>query len=215
MMQRLLLLLSIYLFSCGQTITSNSDSLKENQLDSDTHRYNLSDTTIKVIWREDKYDTALQFAVSNLILNENYFKTISEPEKAAIAYVATYVGSECDWDGEANDSQSNLNCKVIKALDLGYQCSDKHLNFLRHWFKSDTSFINKLTDCPIVPFTATHQNTFDHLTIKTNADSILLSYEASWTNGPGRDSGDWTESILFKIDNNELKVLSKKTKHSS
>lgn len=217
-MKKLIIIFSILFISCGQTFNSNDtnkDTAHNAQSDLTANNYTPKDSTIKVLWREDIYDTMLKDTVSTIILNDNYFKHISDAERAAIAYVATFVGSECDWNGEANDSFTNLNCKVIRALDLGYQCSDKHLNFLRHWFRNDTTFLKKLNDCPIIPFTATHQNTFVYLTIKTNTGSIKVDYEAGWTNGPEADSGEWTESILFKVNNGELIVLNKNTKNSS
>ena len=68
------------------------------------------------------------------MLNQDYIKTMTDPEKAALGYVATFVGNDCWWDGEANEEKSNLDCKIITTLGLGYQCSNEHLGFLRKWF---------------------------------------------------------------------------------
>ena len=90
---------------------------------------------------------------------------MTDPEKAALGCIATFIGSECWWDGETNNDRTNLDCKIITALGLGYQCSDEHLLFLRKWFSTDKEVLSKLetSNCPTTPYTATSQNTFDEI----------------------------------------------------
>ncbi|MCC9165399.1 hypothetical protein [Pontibacter harenae] len=168
----------------------------------------LQDTTVTVLWRENIYNADAKDSVSTITLNDSYFKTISDPERAAIGYVATFVGSDCDWDGEANESFSNLNCKVIDALNLGYQCSDKHLSFLRHWLRNTPKALERLESCPVVPFTATSQKTFTSLAVTTKADTIKVNYEASGMNLREEAFWEWTEELIFKVVDDRLELVS-------
>ena len=218
-MQRLFLLSAIVLISCGQT-NDNADKTNIDTVHKDTkvlsfEKKQVTDTTIKILWREDLYDSTLKDTESTIVLNDNYFKNISEPAKAAIGYVATFIGSECNWDGEANDNFTNLSCKVIKALGLGYQCSDTHLNFLRHWFRDNSKVLNELKDCPVTPFTATQQNTFDNLSISLKNDTIRIHYEASGVNMREEKNWNWSEDVLFKISTEKLEIISRKRKNGS
>ena len=218
-MQRLFILFSIILISCGQS----NNSVEKTKIDTvhkettivKLERKLVIDTITKVIWREDLYDPILKDTESTIVLNDNYFKNISEPEKAAVGYVATFIGSECNWDGEANDSFTNLSCKVIKALGLGYQCSDTHLNFLRHWFRDNPKVLNELKDCPTKPFTATQQNTFDNLSIAKKNDTIKIHYDASGVNMREEKNWNWSEDVLFKISTDKLVLISRKKKNGS
>src|SRR5690606_19473377 len=111
----------------------------------------LTDKKVKFLWREMQYLEDLNGEFNVITLDEEYIKTISEPEKAALAYVATFIGNECVWDGNANENRSNLKCKILWALDLGYQCSPQHLDFLRFWFRSNEDILKELENCPTTP----------------------------------------------------------------
>lgn len=96
----------------------------------------MTDKKITFLWRKIQYDEELQTDINAIFLNENYIKTISEPEKAALAYVVTFIGNSCEWDGKADEYRSNLKCKILWTLNLGYQCSNNHLGFLKYWFRN-------------------------------------------------------------------------------
>lgn len=172
----------------------------------------LKDTTIQVIWREWKYDSVSKDTNNTIILNDQYFKNISDQEKAAIGYIATFTGSECWWDGDAKPDSSNLICKVINALGLGYQCSDTHLKFLQQWFRKSDSILKELRACPIIPMNAWEQNTFYNLKIHTNIDTIKIQYEADDANMKERKFYHWTEEISFKASQDNLFLISRKRK---
>lgn len=198
-MQRPLFLLLILLFSCKQNNNEDKTKLDLSQ----------KDTGTKLVWRKEVFDPKLKANLSKIVLNEQYFQNISEPEKAAIGYVATFVGSECDWDEKVNKNFTNLNCKVISALGLGYQCSDTHLNFLKRWFRDDPKVLSELKDCSVIPFTATEQNTFDSLNITEKEDTIKILYEASGVNLNEGKNWNWSEEVLFRISNDKLILVNK------
>ncbi|MCB0668795.1 MAG: hypothetical protein KDC80_23390, partial [Saprospiraceae bacterium] len=135
------------------------------------------DTTIHFLWREDRQTDSNENVVSTILINEGYTRNIPDSERAALGYVATFIGSECWWDGEATDERNNLQCKVLTALNLGYQCSDKHLGFLRSWFARDSSVLSQLEDsnCPTTPYTATIQNTFDEIDLSRRGSNLEIS----------------------------------------
>ena len=170
----------------------------------------LQNKKVKILWRENHYNTELQDTMSMIVMDTSYCKTISDPEKAAIAFVATFVGNDCWWEGQYTNDRSNLKCKVLTELNLSYQCSESHLGFLRYWFREDTKALERLKDCPTTPFTATEQETFDSISITVEGQFIILSLSISGFNI--REDQEWhrTEEITFR--NAERKLFIEKEK---
>ncbi|MBE7443628.1 MAG: hypothetical protein HS119_14370 [Flavobacteriales bacterium] len=184
------------LASCGQ-IKSNSD--KQNVTNVDTaETFTLTDKTVKFLWRDSS---------ASIVINENFCKTISDPEKAALGYVATFIGNECWWDGDYTDKRDNLKCEIMTALNLGYQCSDKHLGFLRQWFKNDTTALKELEACPTTPNTSTIQDTFDEIILTTKGNEISVFFKATGVNMREEESWNWTETDYFQLDNDNIKLI--------
>lgn len=161
----------------------------------------LKNHNTKVLWRnkESAYD--------DLELNQDYLKNITDPEKAALGYVATFIGNDCDWDG---DSTENLKCKIISAVGLGSQCSTKHLEFLRHWFRKDKNIVQELENCPKTPVTATVQETFNEIYMKVDGKRITVSFKANGVNLRAEQSWSWSEEQVFDFKEGRLAVVSKK-----
>ena len=108
-MNRFFVLFYILFFSCNNLNkeTRKTQTLIINNI--------LKDTTIQIIWREWKYDSVSKDTNNTIVLNNQYFENLSDPERAAIGYIATFIGSECWWDGDIKPDSSNLDCKVLKA----------------------------------------------------------------------------------------------------
>lgn len=160
----------------------------------------LTDKTVKFLWRDSS---------ASIVINEEFCNTISDPEKAALGYVATFIGNECWWDGDYTDKRDNLKCEILTALNLGYQCSDKHLGFLRQWFKNDTTAIKELEACPTTPNTSTIQDTFDEITLTTKKNQIAVSFKANGVNMREVETWSWTETDYFQLDNDNIKLIKK------
>lgn len=213
----------ILLASCGQTNNTsdknealNSDSVSETVENTSERNFQLTDKTVKFLWREDKYDEALKDTFNSIFIDEDFCKTITDPERAALGYVATFIGNECWWDGKGKDDRSNLKCKILTALNLSYQCSDKHLGFLRQWFKDDKKSLEELENCPTTPYTATIQDTFDEITLTVKGNKISVFFKASGVNTREGDSWSWTETDHFQLDKDNIKLIKKdesKVKH--
>ena len=208
----------VFLASCGQT---NNNSDKKEIVPTDTvsmilentlaRNFRLTDTTVKFLWRANRYDEVVKDTFNSIFIDENFCKTISDPERAALGYVATFIGNECNWDGNFKDDRSNLKCTILTALNLGYQCSQKHLGFLRQLFKNDPKVLEevKTDNCPTTPDGATIQNTFDEITLTVKGNEILIFFKASGINSREDDSWSWTETDHFQVDGENIKLIKK------
>jgi len=171
----------------------------------------LINKTAKFLWRENKYDKQLKFNISTITIDEKLCKALSEPERAALGFVVTFIGSDCNWDGKTKADRSNLKCKTLTALNLGYQCSEEHLGFLRKWFANDSSSIKELKDCPTTPYTASVQETFEYINLTVKGNLISVEFGANGVNMQNNDATwSWTETDYFQVDNQSIKLIKKK-----
>jgi hypothetical protein len=224
-MTKNLFLATLVIITCSMQANTNIGSDKDIKIDSVTNLnrftskriHPLINKTEKFLWREKKYDNKLKGTFSTIIINEKLCKTLSEPERAALGFVVTFIGSECNWDGEAKDDRSNLKCKTLTSLRLGYQCSEEHLGFLRKWFANDNSSIKELKDCPTTPYTASIQETFDYINLTVKGNLISVEFGANGVNMQNNDATwSWSETDYFQVDNQSIKLIKKnksKIKH--
>lgn len=198
------IVLIITLASCGQTSSAtdeseviSADTVKgtENNIPAKS-----TDKTVKFLWREKN---------STMIVDKEFCKTITAPEKAALGYVATFIGNECSWDGAYTENRSNLKCEILTALGLGYQCSEKHLGFLRNWFRDDAKSLKELENCPTTPNTATIQDTFDEIILTTKGNKISIFFKANGVNLREETSWSWSETNDFEVANGKIKLVKK------
>ncbi len=163
----------------------------------------LSDSTIKILWFDNSVDS--------LMFNSDYLKSIPDDEKAAVAYVAMHDSRDCEWDGEPNSDQSNLNCKIIKALGLGYQCSPKYINLLTRWFRSDTAILGEIKYCPMTPNTAHQLHGIDEILLtKMSEKAFKIFYKASGVNISTMSYWSFSETIIFRREDDKLIVVNRK-----
>ncbi len=196
-MKKILYIAIIFLLaSCGHT---NNNSDKSEVTNVDTTKINtLTDKTVKFLLRDSS---------ASIVINEKFCKTISDPEKAALGYVATFIGNECWWDGDYTDKRDNLKCEILTALNLGYQCSGKHLGFLRKWFKNDTTAIKELEACPTIPNTSTIQDTFDEITLTTKGNQITVFFKANGVSMREERSWTWSQTDYFQFNKDNIKLI--------
>ncbi|KUF41718.1 hypothetical protein AS361_01505 [Myroides marinus] len=168
-------------------------------------QYNTDQITI--VTRQKIYDPKYKTYLSVLKIDETYFKTISEQQKAALGYVITFVGNECQWQDQANKTQrEGLICKLLSALDLGEQCSEKHLSFLRSWFKKDVKVLDELKTCPTIPETSTVQTMFNSIKISQVQSKIIVFTEEVYINSREDYSKTFQKEYSFHLDNNTIKL---------
>lgn len=169
----------------------------------------LTDKNISFLSSTKKYDATIKDSLNMMVINEAYCKTITDPEKAALAYVASFVGNECSWDGQATPERSNLKCKILSALNLGYQCSHTHLDFLKYWFRKDNTVLQELQNCPTTPDGATIQDSFENINIITKGNTINITYTVQALNIREGKSRSWTETDQFRFDTDQLQLIKK------
>ncbi|MEY2792369.1 MAG: hypothetical protein RJA76_361 [Bacteroidota bacterium] len=129
--------------------------------------------------------------------NTAYLKNISVYERAALGYVATFVGNGCNYEGDFNLNEEHyLKCQFLAELDLGYQCSDRHLGFLRSMFKNDKKALADLAGpCPEIIYGATSQTMLTEISIEAPLkNEIQVKYHVSGVYL--RESIDWDYDVV-------------------
>ncbi|MDO6390791.1 hypothetical protein Q4E40_11685 [Pontibacter sp. BT731] len=207
-MKAILLFFLLLMFGCS---TVETDTPVEDPAagiaPTETAAHTSPNTKIRFLWREQVYDAGLQDSVSTIVIDQALADRLTDAERAALGYVVTFIGSECDWDGNANEEFSNLKCKALTALKLGYQCSDQHLGFLQNWFRNDQEVLARLSSCPRVPFTASNQQTFDEVYLTTKSDTIQVWFSASGVTLPMNAAWEWTEENVFLVQGSALNLV--------
>jgi hypothetical protein len=167
----------------------------------------LRDKSIPILEEEHRYDPPNQDSVLVFRWNEPFWKEMSEPEKAVLAYVATFAdGDNCNFSAEC-DGQNGIQCKLVTAIGLGCQCSTSHLDFLRQWFDPKVPVLEE-GHCYQRPLTASRRVMFSqiHLTVKGNL--LTVTYKGSGMT----DEEGWTfeGTEIFQLQGHQLKVIASK-----
>lgn len=190
-------------------IAGEGDEIDFKETVINAKRIETKSKPVKFLWRADKDDLVLDQTYNDIVINQSFVKSITNQEKAALGYVASFIGNECDWDGKANEDRSNLKCKIITALNLGYQCSDAHFGFLKRWFSEDEKALKKLESCVTMPESATVQTTFNKIVLFTDKDkkTIKVSYKVQGVNMRESKSWNYTQTDLFKYDSKNIWLI--------
>lgn len=143
----------------------------------------------------------------DLELAHDELACLSDAERAAVGYVATVVGSQCDWTKSPNaiGEKGHMECKLTKALGLGLQCEEAHKSFLKEWLGDDLP-----SECWKIPITAYAQAVLDEVTLSAEGPRITVAFKATGTTGPGGKAWKWSETLVFEPRGERLK-LAKRT----
>lgn len=169
---------------------------------------------VQFLSRQTAYNEAVGAEVNTMIINQSYLHNITPPEKAALAFVAYDIGNECEWGYDSEGNGRVLWCQIVSALDLGHQCSDEQLSFLRKWFAKDAAALEKLKSCPTIPITATVQTTFDEILMRTDESkkTITFIYKITGINMRESSSWQWSRTDVFEYGPEHIILVdSKKT----
>lgn len=145
-----------------------------------------------------------------LQLNEDYIKTLTDPQRAALGFVTTGVDHDCYWDGDKKADENNLKCKFLWALNLGYQCSETHLGFLKKWFKEDPEVLDRLQYCSKNETTPKNKEFFLWLKMATTDNNIKIIYSAAGIDSDTNSNWKWTEASSYSYTNTGIKQISRK-----
>ncbi|MHC0442042.1 hypothetical protein [Flavobacterium sp. 3-210] len=153
----------------------------------------LKNKTITFLWTETKY---------GILINEDYCKTISEPERAALAFISNNALS----NGSFNKTMKDCNIEI--ALNLDYQCSNKYKYYLQLWFRNDISSLETIKNCYKMSDMASVQSRFDEITLNIQGNKIFI--DSKFT-GFNRDIWDcvWTENFVFLVNGDNIKLIKK------
>lgn len=191
-----LLFLSTFLSFSTPFFSQTLNNQKTTSINKGHQNKAAQDIYIKILWL-DKNNT--------IQLNENYIKKLTNQQRAALGYIATFIGNECDWDGDKKADESNLKCKLLSALNLGYQCSETHLSFLKEWFKEDKKALEDLQDCKKNESSAKIRDQFIELKMATNKNTIKIIYSAIGIDMVHARKWKWTEESTYSFTKTGIK----------
>jgi len=173
----------------------------------DKQVYVTSGALQKVVWREDVYDPDIKGNINVIKLDENYFSKVSDPEKAVLGYLASTIGNECYADG----GKQNVKCKILSALNLGYQCSESNKSFLKNWFRDDAVIASQIDNCkPTLPQSV--EKTFEEVKISTADNTIKVELKGLKMNIKESSVSKWSESLSFKVEGDKISLVERKKK---
>lgn len=196
---RLLTLLFFSIFSTS--VFSQNNAISSTTVNKSAIENESQDIYIKILWLDN---------TGTLQLNTNYIKTLTDQQRAALGYIATDVSSECNWDGAKKADGSNLKCKFLSALNLGYQCSETHLSFLKKWFKEDTKVLDRLQYCNKTESSAKIQDHFLEIKMITTKETIKILYSALGQDLDKQKTWSWQEESTYSFTKTGIKQINRK-----
>ncbi|MFQ6599277.1 hypothetical protein [Flavobacterium sp. C3NV] len=196
---RLLTLLFLSIFSTS--VFSQNNAISSTTVNKSAIENESQDIYIKILWLDN---------TGTLQLNTNYIKTLTDQQRAALGYIATDVSSECNWDGAKKADGSNLKCRFLSALNLGYQCSETHLSFLKKWFKEDTKVLDRLQYCNKTESSAKIQDHFIEIKMITTKETIKILYSALGEDLDKQKTWSWQEESTYSFTKTGIKQINRK-----
>lgn len=195
------LLTLLFFFSFYSSVFSQTNTLTPKTVNQSSTENTSQDIYIKILWLDQN---------GTLQLNTNYIKTLTDPQRAALGYIASDVSNECYWDGDKNADGSNLKCKFLSALNLGYQCSEKHLSFLKKWFSEDHKVLERLQYCQKTESSAKIQDHFSEVKMITTKDTIKIIYSAIGEDSEKQKTWRWQEESTYSFTKTGIKQINRK-----
>ncbi|MCC9063976.1 DUF674 domain-containing protein [Flavobacterium piscisymbiosum] len=195
------LLTLLFLFNFCTSVFSQNNAISSTTVNKSATENESQDIYIKILWLDN---------TGTLQLNTNYIKTLTDQQRAALGYIATDVSSECNWDGAKKADASNLKCKFLSALNLGYQCSETHLSFLKKWFKEDTKVLDRLQYCNKTESSAKIQDHFIEIKMITTKETIKILYSAVGEDLDKQKTWSWQEESTYSFTKTGIKQINRK-----
>ncbi len=202
-----ILLLFIVSFSCYE---KNNKNTSVNKTPSIEYKVKQQKSYKKdFLWREAVYSKKNGDSLSKIIINRDYANTLPNDEKAAITYVLTFIDNACSWqDGNTSIDKDKLICKGLTSLGFDYQCSKKHISFLKSWFVNDTASLKKIDRCPPFFPGVTISSTISKISLEKTSNALVIHATKSSHNSRIQKTREWTDIYTF-ISGDENIVLQK------
>lgn len=159
---------------------------------------------IKVAWHTEDGD---------LLINEEYINSISEPEKAVLAYAVVVYEQLCG-EHKGKSQGKELGCEMLSMLNLESKCSANHLNFLSEWYKGDDETLTMIHQCTILNNTSIRQVALRELYITTSKSTISLLCKVSSINiNKPNYLRKWSVEEVFEVKNEQIKLIDRNVIH--
>jgi len=139
-----------------------------------------------------------------------------EGMKAILAMYALQVGGGCEGDDE-----QGLKCELTRALRLGAQCSERHVDLVRAWFGASLPAMSGhysqdgvlqakdlMSICYAAPHYATHQNIWESIQVGIEDDVVYIDAVSSWMQSADGPFGTEKFSSTYRIEQGRVTVLS-------
>ncbi|OQA98402.1 MAG: hypothetical protein BWY22_00883 [Bacteroidetes bacterium ADurb.Bin217] len=196
-------LVSIVFFvgiACNQRERKVANILRENKFVISEKWKMEEDTIYTVLYLEKKWDSELHDTLEKITVNDIYIQTASPEAKYILGYASILAGTDCWWQGEVPNSEfTNLQCLLLSSLDMGCQCSKKHIDTLMYAFSSDSVLLSTIQTCTPIPYSATYHNTCDYISIEKKKSNYILHIKARTINMRKQTQTPWEKRIIFTV----------------
>lgn len=141
---------------------------------------------------------------SNDLINEDFCKTILEPERLALSYIAMFYGS---GESRFNKTPTKL-CSLRNAVNLDDHCTEIFKYYMSLGFRNDPNSLKEINSCSYTSYFKGQSVYFCYkeiiLTLKEN--KIIIDYKAE---GLNRDiwKCKWTGKFVFQVNPNSIKLI--------
>ncbi|MFC4476781.1 hypothetical protein [Flavobacterium chungangensis] len=182
------------------------DSLSKIYKHALLNSFPLKDKTVNFLRRGKEY--------KNLV-NEEYCKTMSEPERAALGYLTTLypTSNYCYFKKDIDKEYTMRHALNLDSENYSYndKSTDQFMNYMQFWFRNDTESLSKIAadHCPeaIAYGSVLFYLSKINLTVKENKIYINFKIE-----GAGRSDWEviWTEKLTFLVAKDYIKLIESK-----
>jgi len=142
---------------------------------------------------------------------------MTEGVKAILAMYALQVGGGC----EGSDDEG-LKCELTKALGLGAQCSNEHLQLVKAWFKNEMPPMSGYPEqtiqrvlksgdlesiCYNQPYTATRQQIWEIIRVRKDGNLVSVDAISHWTASADGPSGNNRYLTTYRVEEHGVTVV--------
>ncbi|MFC4476780.1 hypothetical protein [Flavobacterium chungangensis] len=182
------------------------DSLSKIYKHALLNSFPLKDKTVTFLWIEKEYKS---------LINEEYCKSISEPERAALGYLTTLYGTTnyCYFKKDIDNEYTMRHALNLDSEnDLHYdKCTDQFMNYMQFWFRNDSKSLSEITadNCPEAIAGGSVLYYFSEINLTVKGNKIYAYYKFISSN---RDIWEivMKGKIVFLVDKDNIKLIESK-----
>ena len=145
--------------------------------------------------QQNSYKTTI---VENNSINKNFLQKANDSEKALISMYLFAFGNECKMD------TTLVKCKILQSLNIDNECNTEHIDFLKQWFTSNKYMLNKLQNCPNLPYNFAIQNKIKKLELEKQNDTLTIIINVKGVNESQEKTWNITQIDHYIIKNKSL-----------